>query len=190
MPSANPYLRQVHEVLPRLLALYDTNPASATYGTGDRYRWAWKLIDFGNGTFQGAAHGLARLTHHGLLPEWLGRETVFRRIDAMFEGAAALTRSNGSLEEAFPYESSFCVTALVAYDLLSAIEELDGDVSSEQRMRWEQVVGPMIKFLHRADEKHAVISNHLATAAAALFKWSTLTGEAGRERGSRILKRV
>lgn len=190
MPSANPYLQQVHEVLPRLLALYDSNPVSTTYGMGDRYRWAWKLIDFGNGTFQGAAHGLARLLRHGLLPDWLERKAVLRRIDAMFVATAALTRQNGSLEEAFPYESSFCVTALVAFDLLSAIEQLDDTLLPDQRARWVEIVRPMIGFLHRADEHHAFISNHLATAAAALFKWSALTGGHGRERGAEILQRI
>ena len=63
------YLNQVHSVLPRILSLYDTDSSSDTYGMGDRYHWAWGLIDFGNGTYQGAAHGLARLLTHDLLPD-------------------------------------------------------------------------------------------------------------------------
>ena len=38
---------------------FDNDQTSLSYGMGDRYHWAWGLIDFGNGTFQGAAHGLA-----------------------------------------------------------------------------------------------------------------------------------
>ena len=188
MSGHNAPLEQVHEVLPRLLALYDTNPASTTYGQGDRYRWAWKLIDFGNGTFQGAAHGLARLLRHRLLPEWLAENAARRRIDAMFHGAAALMRSNGSLEEAFPYESSFCVTALVAYDLLSAVEQLKPATGT--RADWLAIVRPMIRFLQGAEESHAFISNHLATGAAALCKWSALTGEPGREQGRSLVASI
>jgi hypothetical protein len=189
MPE-NPYLRQAHAVLPRLLALFDTNPISVTRGFGDRYRWAWKLVDFSNGTFQGAAHGLACLLHHRLLPDWFAESSALRRIEAMFTGARVLTRKNGSLEEACPFESSFCVTALVAYDLLSAVEALQSHLAPQQRAMWLETVEPMIGFLHRADERHGIISNHLASAAAALFKWAKLSGGAGRERGGVILARL
>jgi len=190
MSAPNPYLEQVRRVLPRLLALYDTDPFSGSYGMGDRFRWAWGLIDFANATFQGAAHGLARLLAHGLLPEELSEAAVLRRIDAMVRGAETLRRRNGSLEESFPYESSFCVTALVAYDLLSAVELLGARLDEPHRTRYLDVVRPMIRFLHRADETHAFISNHLATAAAALYKWSALTGEDGEGRGRQLLDRM
>jgi len=190
MPSADPCLQQVHAVLPRLLALFDRDRLGPTYGQGDRMHWAWKLKDFGNGTFQGAAHGLARLLAGGLLPAGYSDALVLGRIGAMFDGARALTRRNGSLEEAFPYESSFCVTALVAHDLLSAIELLGERLHPGQRAHCLGVVRPMIGFLHRAEETHAFISNHLATAAAALYRWSALTGEPGETRGAELLRRI
>ncbi|QIZ69373.1 hypothetical protein [Oxynema aestuarii] len=190
MKSPNPYLEQVWAVLPRLLALYDTNPLSPTYGMGDRYRWAWKLIDFGNGTFQGAAQGLARLLKHNLLPNYLSQMAIERRIDALFRGADRLRYPNGSFEEAFPFESSFCVTALVAYDLLTAIELLKAHLDLEVQTRYLDIIRPAISFLHQADESHAFISNHLATAAVALYKWSALTNEPGEKRGEEILERI
>ena len=144
---------------------------------GDRYHWAWGLIDFGNGTFQGAAHGLARLAAEGLLPDSMDEMLTINRIDAMFTGASRLCRSDGSLEEAFPYEGSYCVTALVAYDLLSATELLEGKITVEKRSAWIEIVRPMIGFLCRAKETHAIISNHLATAVAVLVKWQRLIGE-------------
>lgn len=190
MKSPNPYLGEVLRVLPRILALYDTNPISPTYGLGDRYRWAWKLIDFGNGTFQGAAHGLAWLLNHNLLPTNFAQSAILRRIDAMFQGAKTLCYPNGSLEEAFPFESSFCVTALVAYDLLSAIKLLQNNLNQERQTDYLDIIRPMIQFLHHAEETHAFISNHLATAAAALYKWSLLTNEPGEVRGQQILERI
>ncbi|MFQ5443817.1 MAG: hypothetical protein ACE5EK_04285, partial [Nitrospinales bacterium] len=48
----------------------------------------------------------------------------------------------------------------------------------------------MIHFLHQADETHAFISNHLATATCALFKWHSLTGETGEIRGQMFLERI
>ena len=183
MCNSNPYLLQVWNVAPRLLALFDTNPLSISYGIGDRYRWAWKLIDFGNGTFQGAAHGLARLVVGGMLPEDMSEESIVKRIEAIFKGTEALLYPNGSLAEAFPFESSFCVTALVAYDLLTAVTLLDLKISASQRELFLGIIRPLIRFLHKCDETHAFISNHLATASAALYRWSALTHEAGEDRG-------
>jgi len=185
----NPYLDQIHQVLPQLLGFYDSDPFSRTYGVGDRYYWAWKLIDFPNGTFQGIVNGLARLLRADLLlPEFVS--CCEGKIDSIFRGADSIRRANGSVEEAFPHESSFCVTALVAYDLLTAIEILDGQIGIRKKEQYLQIVKPMISFLRDADESHALISNHLATAAAALFKWSSLTSERVENNGRKFLDRI
>jgi hypothetical protein len=186
----NVYLASVERSLPRVLALFDTDETSETFGFGDRFHWAWGLIDFGNGTFQGVAHGLARLTEAGILPDFLSEKAVLRLIDAMLTGAKKLTRADGSLEEAFPYEGSFCVTALVAYDLLTAIELLKSRFEPTRLNEYYTIIRPMIRYLHTADENHAFISNHLATSVAALVKWSKLTGEEGESRGKEILERI
>lgn len=180
--SENPYVPPVLETLPRVLALYDRDSTSDSYGMGDRYHWAWGLIDFGNATFQGAAHGMARLWRHGLWPFPTDREPFLARIDALFRGAARLTRPDGSLEEAFPYEGSFCVTALVAFDLLCALDLLRGEADEGMRGRWQSTIQPMIGYLLAADETHAFISNHLATAVAALARWHALTSDLASER--------
>lgn len=185
---SQPYLELIHQTLPRLLALFDTDESRDTYGMGDRYHWAWGLIDFGNGTFQGAAHGLARMVSDGMLPESMSDVTILGRIDAMFIGAENLCRKDGSLEEAFPYEGSYCVTALVAYDLLSAVELLESRIPDEKRQSWIETVRPMIKFLCRAEETHAIISNHLATAVAALAKWQRISGDDVEHEVQKVLK--
>jgi len=190
MKNLNPYLQQVWNILPRIFALYDTNPVSSTFGIGDRYRWAWKLIDFANGTFQGAANGLSQLLINNLLPKELSEKSIMQRIDAMFIGTKKLIRSDGSLEEAFPYESSFCVTALVAYDLLKVLELLSSQIDANRRNQYVEIIRPMINFLHKTDETHAFISNHLAAAVAALYKWTYLTHEDGEQRGFEFLRRI
>ncbi|MDP3231118.1 MAG: hypothetical protein Q8N13_24510 [Acidovorax sp.] len=169
----------------------DADRTSKSFGMGDRYHWAWGLIDFGNGTFQGAAHGLARLWQAGLWPYTTSRDQFLRRIDALFLGAARLTRADGSLEEAFPNEGSFCVTALVAFDLLCAIELLREEAPDEMRVRWQVIVRSLVGYLCSADETHALISNHLATAVAALARWNALTGDAASEaRARELLARI
>jgi hypothetical protein len=125
-----------------------------------------------------------------MLPEGLSEVSIHRRIEAMFRGAETLRDPNGSLAEAFPFESSFCVTSLVAYDLLTTVWLLDRHISREKHKRFLDIVRPMIRFLQRCDEKHAFISNHLATAVAALYRWSALTGEKGEKKGGELLNRV
>ena len=133
MNGNNPYLNQIDRVLPRILALYDKNPVSPTIGLGDRYYWSWKLTDFGNATFQGAANGLARLLNANLLPEKIEKKVIIKRILHMVNAVATIRDSNGSLGEAFPHESSFCVTALVAYDLLTTVQTLANELSDADR---------------------------------------------------------
>ena len=170
------YSEQVIQNLPRLLALFDRDPTNLSYGFGDRYHWAWGLIDFGNGTFQGAVHGLSRIWKSGLWPYETSQEDFLLRIDSLFHGAKVLTKPNGSLEEAFPREASFCVTALVAFDLLVAIDQLSDEVDLARRLKWLNIVSPMISFIIKNDESHGVISNHLSTAVAALIRWDKETG--------------
>lgn len=174
---SNIYLQQVYQNLPRILAMYDTDSTSDTYGFGDRYYWGWKLIDFPNGTFQAAASGFAGLVVADLLPEGCSKSGILARIDAIFRAAGRMAGPRGSLDEAFPNEASFCVTGLVAGDLLLAAERLKGVVARQMFDDWIDIVRPMIDFLHIQDEYHGVISNHLATNALALVRWSDVTGE-------------
>lgn len=173
----NIYHEEVIKNLPRILALFDRDKTSQSYGLGDRYFWAWGLIDFGNATFQGATHGMAQLWSADLWPYKTSQQKFLARIDSLFEGTNTLTRRDGSLEEAFANEGSYCVTALVAFDHLCTLTLLEGALSPIQRQRWQSIIGPLVGFLKSSDETHALISNHLATAIAALVRWYKLTGD-------------
>lgn len=173
----NPYLDSVKVALPRLLSLFDQDKSSISYGFGDRFHWSWGLIDFPNGTFQGAAHGLARLWVSGLWPYKTKADFFIERIDSMFQATGGMTRSDGSLEEAFPNEGSYCVTALVAYDLLCAADLLKNTVDVDTFQSWIEIIRPLISFIVKHDEKHAFISNHLATALAALVRWNKISAD-------------
>jgi hypothetical protein len=158
----------------------------------DRYYWAWGLIDFGNATLQGLAHGLARVWVSGFWPYESDSESFLSRIDSLFHGAKKLARKDGSLEEAFPNEGSYCVTALVAFDLLVALDLLGKSIDERRRERWLKVIEPMISYLIKNDETHALISNHLATASAALFRWNIINDgdEMAFAKGEVLLDRI
>ena len=80
----NPYLNEIQTNLPRLLALFDFDKTSHSYGFGDRFFWAWGIKDFPNGTFQGAVHGMARLWKFGLWPYDTKPDIFLNRIDSIF----------------------------------------------------------------------------------------------------------
>lgn len=174
--DGSPYREQLLFTLPRILGYFDANPLSRTLGYGDRRFWSWKLADFPNGTFQGAARGIAHMLDAGLLPLTVDENRVLQKIEDIFLATSKIKDRDGSLVEAFPYESSYCVTALVAFDLLATIELLGERLRPQQRELYLSVVAPLIGFIERHCERHAVITNHLATAAAALLRWSVLTG--------------
>lgn len=184
------YLDQIHLCLPRILAMYDIDETSDTYGYGDRFYWGWKLIDFPNGTFQAVASGFAGLITHNLLPEGISKDAIIRRIKAIFSATQNQLTKNGSLDEALPNEASFCVTGLVAADLLLTVERLDHYIDQTLKHEWLNIIRPMIHFLQIQDEYHGIISNHLATNALALVRWSELSGESSDERAKVWLERI
>lgn len=189
--SNNPYLDEVITALPRVLALFDADKTNTSFGMGDRYFWAWGLIDFGNATYQGAAHGFARLWTSGLWPYPTTPHKFHERIHSIFTATKTLTQKDGSLEEAFPNEGSYCVTALVAFDLLCTIELLESEVTGEMHEQWKSIIAPLITYLISFNETHAVISNHLATASAALLRWHKMTSDdKSQQKAILLLERI
>ena len=84
---------------------------------------------------------------------------------------------NGSVVEAYPRENSFCVTALVAFDVLWAVKYLSDRLDNEVKQRYLKVIKPLIDFITKNGEEHAIISNHLATGVAAIVLWNYLAGD-------------
>jgi hypothetical protein len=181
----NVYEREIHAVLPRVLALFDINPISRTRGLGDRLYWSWKLIDYANATPQGLIHGLALLASADKLPWGISRTSIIARIQTAIAATRSQCAADGSLVEAFPNEKSFCVTALIAFDILCAADTLNNHVDAATLAGWRSAVAPMIAFLVKHGETHAIISNHLATAAAALSRWTDHFDDDNARRRSR-----
>lgn len=189
--TENPYLKIVYQNLPRLLALYNNDESDRYYGCGDRQFWAWKLIDFPNATFQGAAFGLALLYHHKLLPEGFSREVWLERIFAMIDVLPQLMDRRGGLAEVLPNEGSFCVTGLVLADVLGALMLLKDELHPAAFQRRMEICRSLAEFLKKQDEYHGIISNHLATSALGLIRWGWLTGDkAALLRAAEWLRRI
>ena len=156
----------------RLINLYNLDPISETYGVGDRKFWAWKTIDFPNSTFQS---GVTSLAISILKRNCNDLDFYLKLIDGIVHAIGKTSNKNFSLNESFPNENSYCVTALVAFDVLFSIDLLNDVLTPKKKDEYIKIVSPHITYLKEHDEKHAFISNHLATAAAALFFWTHLT---------------
>jgi len=166
--------------------LFDRDSFSNTYGFADRSYWGWKVSDFSNGTLQGAVMSLA--IGLKLSKKYQGqKEEVLEVIKSGILACEKIRAKNGSMAEAYPNENSFCVTALVAHDVLSAIKFLDNDLDTNFKKRAFEIVRPLIEFITKNDEEHAIISNHLATAVAAIELWNNLTG-ANSSRSAELLE--
>jgi len=170
----NIYKNVLKKNISRLLALYNLDPGALTYGYGDRLYWGWKISDFPNGSMQGGVHALSIALKLRLIKD---DQFVLKTINAVINAISRIRTKNGSMVEAYPGENSFCVTALVAFDVLSAIQHLEDYLSKIQIQNYLEILRPLIGFIKRNREVHAIISNHLAVAAAACFLWTKLTGE-------------
>ena len=191
MQNDNKYLKEIKINLPRIISLFDTDETSLTYGLGDRFYWAWGLIDFSNATFQGVTNGMARLWVNNLWPYVCNEELFLKRIFNIGIAVKKITSKDGSLQEAFPNEGSYCVTALVAFDMLLTLDLLKDKFGEDRKKHWLKIIKPLINYLIQADEEHAFISNHLATAVAALIRWERETNNnEGRDKAFKILNRI
>jgi hypothetical protein len=147
----------IQDGLSRWLHGIDLDPCSKTFGYCDRDYWAWKLKDFNNSTLQGG------------LPAFLDMKAQFPQIraknivTAVIAGTHKQQRNDGSFEEAYPLESSCCVTALVLFNLLYAFFLNPDDFNDQSKMKLKYIVTKGYKFLQRASEGHGKIANHQAT---------------------------
>ena len=168
--------------LGKLLNLYDMDSSSPTLGYGDRSYWGWKTSDFANATMQGGVHSLAIALKLNLCED---KDLITRTIDQAIRAIPSIQDNKGGLQEAYPLEHSFCVTALVAYDVLSAIQLLE--LEDTKKMEYLSIVEPLVDFISKYDEEHAIISNHLATAVAAIALWN-ITAKKQNHRDKELLQ--
>lgn len=182
-----PYLEQLHSTLPRLLGAFDLDSESPTAGLGDRERWAWRTVDFADATWQCSTHGLATLASAGLLPAWLDAGHALRIVGLQLDALVSLVRPDGSVEEAFPFERSWCVTALAALSAGRAVAACRDLGAAPPSTGLASALARMRAFVRRGDESHGRISNHRATAAACLLDSPE---EVDRRRGRALVEEL
>lgn len=163
------YRAVIDATVGRVVSQLDAEPTSRSYGSFDRTWWCWKFSDFSAARFQEGAFTLAWLYTSPLAPDgYRGSEKALTSASAAVSFWKSLQHGDGSFDEAYPFERSLAATAFTAFYVGSAAERLASHWTSETASTAAAGLEAAGKWLDRADESHAIISNHLAAAAAAL----------------------
>lgn len=154
--------------VPRILGFGNRNITSQTYGSFDRYYWHYKLKDLNNARFQEVALLLALLYKNEF------QRNIYAKNSSILEWTKAvilfwdkIKNSDGSLNEIYPMERSFCATVMSTYAISEAILILDIKlpIDLEKVGHW---ISKNSKFS---------LSNQMAASALALINIFRLTSE-------------
>lgn len=158
--------------IPQIVSSIDREPFSKTYGSFDRTYWCWKFTDFSASRLQEGVYTLAWLyTTPG--NDFYGNERTLEWIRAGFAWWGKLQHRNGAFDEAYPFEMSFAATAFTCFYLGEACALVKDQLPPETTETFRKA-GDWFK---KNDEKHGVLTNHLAAAAAALFHIARITND-------------
>jgi hypothetical protein len=176
--AAELYWRPLLPILPRLLSRGNREAISPQYGAFDRTFWAWKFTDFPGARFQEAAYALAHLwsTRYADNP-LAASDHALAWCRAAMRYWTTLQHGDGSFDEAYPYERSLAATAFTGFYLGEAFLLVADAMPAGERDDVRAALARAGQWLTRNDERHGVLSNHLAAAAAALVVIHRVTGD-------------
>ncbi len=171
-------IRQV----PRAIGLADRDPAGRTYGCADRYFWHYKFHDFPNARFQETSELFARafLFRHPSNP-FAGKEHVRDWAIAAVRFWERMARSDGSFDEAYPYERSFCATAFSAMHAVKTLLLLSEKPSSNLR-----TVGQWLAFHDSPDTANQRSASAAALALIGVIEGSDMFGRSAGRRAAAL----
>jgi hypothetical protein len=186
-----PYLPQALDQIARLLSAGDREPFSLSYGCFDRSFWAWKFTDFAGARFQEAAYTLAHLYSSERENPLRGQSKALEWTRASMAFWRTLQHSDGSFDEAYPFEHSLAATAFTGFYVGEAYRLIAGELPAAERDALRSTFARAADWLCRNDEHHGVLSNHLAAAAAALTVIERITEDHRYgARAQHFLKRI
>jgi hypothetical protein len=162
------YRESVLSQIPRILGLGDRNNGSITYGCFDRSYWHYKLLDLPNARFQEVTLLLVLLHQNDF-----DGNVYFQRRQILEWAMGAMKfwmwarNKDGSANEVYPHERSFCATAFGLYAVTEAILLMGWEVPPglEKTADWLSV------------ENNEAVSNQTAAAAIGLYNCFLLTGD-------------
>jgi hypothetical protein len=166
------YFQKALEKSPRLLSLQDRDDFSITSGCFDRNYWQWKFVDFSCPVLQQGVFALSFLySEQG--SDYYQSKKLKKWIVSGLNFWMKRQHKDGSFDEAYPHEHSLAATAVSSFYVAESLNTIDVEIK-------DKVIKSLKKagnWLLKNDETHGFLSNHIASAAAALFHIYLLTGE-------------
>ena len=154
--------------VPRILGLGDRNKDSKTFGCFDRYYWQYKLLDFPNARFQEVCLLLALLYSNRFpMNIYYGKRKVLEWIEEAIEFWSKIQNLDGSVNECYPQERSFCATSFTTYTVTEAMLILSRDSS----LKLEKTASWLIK------NQNISVSNQMSSSLLAIYNIYLLTGK-------------
>lgn len=159
--KAEVFAQKALSQLERILGLCDREPTSKTYGCCDRNYWHYRLLDLPNARLQEVCWFLA--AHDQTSPK------LIQWAQGMIDFWVAHQNSDGSVNEVYPFERSFCATSfstLAVTESLLLQEDLHIDFDALLKTgRW------------LADHHNTPVFNQEAASLVALHNIAQLTGD-------------
>ncbi|UCD58909.1 MAG: hypothetical protein JSV16_07325 [Candidatus Hydrogenedentota bacterium] len=154
--------------VPRILSLIDRDADSPTFGCGDRHYWHYKLIDFPNVRFQEACL-LLSLLHENRLADgrYHHNPNVKKWVGGLIDFWFRIQRRNGSFDEVYPYENSFCATSFSTWAVSECMVMMKDVYSHRITKAGEWLM----------KNQNPQVANQMAAAALALRNVHQLTGQ-------------
>lgn len=147
----------------RVIGFIDNDITSPTFGCADRNYWHYKIIDYYNARHQETCLVLAffYLDKDGFLYK---NEKMLNLIRGVIEFWLKNLNKNGSVNEVYPYEQSFCATSFTAYIITETIFLLN---LKEIKEIYRDKLSKVGLWLTNTGNWH--ISNQIAASAMALY---------------------
>jgi hypothetical protein len=176
--TSTPYWQVTGSEVRRAMSLQDFNPASATYGCGDRSFWQYRTItSFPAGTMQQVALPFAVLFETDFPGnQWHQDSEMLARANGAMLFWAKAQHPAGSVDEWYRNEHSYCATAFTTFGIAEACLRLQSRLAVADRDRILRAVSKAGHWLAERFNDH-VMNQNLA-ASAALWNVHQLTGDA------------
>lgn len=157
------FKQKAYKHIKRIIGFIDTDPGSPTFGCADRNYWHYKIHDWHNSRMQEVSLALVfyYLDKDSILYK---NEKLLSLIEATILFWAKNLNNNGSVNEIYPHEQSFCATSFSALMATETMEllKLETELSATKP--------DLIKtgqWLSKNGNWH--IANQIAASAMALY---------------------
>jgi len=170
-------LEQALKQVPRLLGFMNRIESDPYYGCFDKQYWHYRTSDFPNARKQEGALVLALLYSNQFSGNsFYGKKKVLKWAEAAMVYWAGIQNKDGSLNEWYPNEHSYCATAVSSYALSEAYLILRDKLDAKTKVNLEVAFQKAGNWLVNNLDTSAM--NQVCAAATALYNIHLILGEA------------